>query len=125
MTRIISNDALLSRIQAGSNSVKPIQTEGGHKDFKQVLGEVENAVKLSKHARERLETRNVSLTEQQMTSIAKAMDEARAKGVRDALIMMDGNCLVASVTNRTIVTAIKPSKEAANIITNIDAAIVL
>lgn len=125
MTRIISNDALLSRIQAGSTSVKPIQTEGGHKDFKQVLGEVENAVKLSKHARERLETRNVSLTEQQMTSIAKAMDEARAKGVRDALIMMDGNCLVASVTNRTIVTAIKPSTEAANIITNIDAAIVL
>lgn len=125
MTRIISNDALLNRINTASGSPKPRQVESQHRDFKQVLNELENSVKLSKHAKERLETRNVSLSEKQMNSIAKAMDEAHKKGVRDALIMMDGNCLVASVTNRTIVTAIKPSSEEAKIITNIDAAIVL
>lgn len=125
MTRMISNDALLSRINSTSGPLKPKAVEGQHKDFRQVLSELEGTVKLSKHAKERLETRNVSLTEKQLSSIAKAMDEARAKGVRDALIMMDGNCLVASVTNRTIVTAIKPSSEETNIITNIDAAIVL
>lgn len=125
MNRIISNDALLSRINGQTKPLKPKQAETQGRDFRQVLQEVESTVKLSKHAKERLEMRNVSLTEQQMMSIAKAMDEAKAKGVRDALIMMDGNCLVASVTNRTIVTAIKPSTDEANIITNIDAAIVL
>lgn len=125
MTRIVSNDALLSKINTSSNSVKRKQELRPHKDFRQVLDELESTVKLSKHAKERLETRNVSLTEKQLTSIAKAMDEAGKKGVKDALIMMDGNCLVASVKNRTIVTAIKPNSEEANIITNIDAAIVL
>lgn len=125
MTRILSNDALLSRLQATSGSVKPKQAEASRKDFKQVLYELESPVKISKHAKERLETRNVNLTDKQMNSIARAMDEARNKGVRDALIMMDGNCFVASVTNRTIVTAIKPGTEQTNIITNIDAAIVL
>lgn len=125
MSRTVSNDYLLSKINSNPNSQKIKQAEGTHRDFKQVLEELQIGVKVSRHAKERLETRNVSLTEKQLLSISKAFDKASSKGIRDAVIMMDGNCLVASVTNRTIVTAIKPNSEEANIISNIDAAIVL
>ncbi len=127
--RIINNNHLLDKIgkQAGQNKTqKPVNRQGA--DFRQVLDHIANSkreVKISKHASQRLEMRNVKITEKQLSEVSEAMDRASEKGIKDALILLDGNALIASVQNRTIVTCAKQEGLDSKIITNIDGAIVL
>lgn len=124
MTRNISNNYLLDKI---GNTQKPkLNPElKPKKNFKEVLNNMESGVKVSKHAEKRLLTRNVSLSEEQLKKVGQAMDDAKSKGIKDALIMLDGQALIASINNKTIVTAARQDDLESKIITNIDGAIVL
>ncbi len=128
-SRRINNNHLLDKIgksQGQKQINKPLNRQG--KDFRQVLDKIQSSkseVKISKHASQRLEMRNVKITEKQLNEVSEAMDRASAKGIKDALILLDGNALIASVQNKTIVTCAKQEGLDSKIITNIDGAIVL
>jgi len=62
-------------------------------------------ITFSKHARERLFSRGVELSETDVNKIADAIDKAEAKGSKDTLILADDAAFVVSVKDRTIVTA--------------------
>lgn len=85
-------------------------------------GELEK-VKFSSHALKRLESRNINITENDLSKIQNAFEKAESKGSRDSLIMMDNTAFIVNVPNRTVVTAldIKESKE--NVFTNIDSVV--
>ncbi len=82
-------------------------------------------VNFSKHARERLFSRGIALTDEKLTQLSQAMDKAEAKGSRDTLILDNDAAYVASVPNRTIITAFSRANLQEGVFTSIDSAVII
>jgi flagellar operon protein len=82
-------------------------------------------VRLSQHAQDRLKSRGITLSDNDMKKLAGAVDSVAQKGGKDSLIMMGDAALVVSVKNRTVVTAMDRQGMQGNVFTNIDSAVVL
>jgi len=80
-------------------------------------------LKFSKHAAQRLETRDISLSETEITKLAEAVEKAELKGSKDSLVMMNNTAFIINVPNRTVVTAMPISPEEENVFTNIDSVV--
>ena len=95
--------------------------------FNDVLSKIKSpeTVKFSKHAMERLNSRNIELSSDEIERLTQGVDKAKSKGVRDALIMMDNKVFVASVQNKTIITAAMDEQLKDNVFTNIDGAVIV
>lgn len=78
----------------------------------------------SAHARERLENRRIVLHEGDLEKIARAMEKAGQKGARSALLIYGGVAMVASVTNRTVITAVDMAEQGEQVFTGIDSAVI-
>ncbi|MBH0229277.1 TIGR02530 family flagellar biosynthesis protein [Halobacillus yeomjeoni] len=99
-------------------SVKPA------KAFHEVLKEAEKLT-VSKHARQRLQDRNIHISERKWEQISNKMSEAKNKGVTDSLIITDQATLVVSTKNHTVVTALDREEASSKIFTNINGTIVM
>jgi flagellar operon protein len=53
------------------------------------------------------------------------VEKARAKGVKDSLIVMGDLALIVNVPSKTVVTAVDGENLKENIFTNIDGAVIL
>jgi flagellar operon protein len=82
-------------------------------------------LKFSGHAQQRLASRNITLTQDDLRRIGDAVTRVAAKGSRESLVMMDKAALVVSVPNRTVITAVDTSQLKDNIFTNIDSAVIV
>ena len=82
-------------------------------------------VKFSGHAQTRLASRQISLSEGDVTRLGHAMTQAAAKGSKDSLMLLDKTAFVVSVANRTVITAVAQDALKENIFTNIDSAMIL
>ena len=82
-------------------------------------------VKFSGHATQRMNERGVELTDSQLGQIAEALDLAAKKGGRRTLLIMEGLALVASVPNRTVITALGDRELDNAVFTNIDSAVLI
>ncbi len=85
-------------------------------------------LKFSKHAGERLVSRNISLTPQQLTRLEEGKRIAAEKGIRESLMIMDKMAFIVNVPNNTVVTAIdgtNSGKAGQNVFTNIDGAVIV
>ena len=81
-------------------------------------------MKFSRHAAERLETRQLALNDQDLVSLTRAVDRAEEKGARDSLVLLRDMAFIVSVSNRTVVTAMDGERLKENVFTNIDSAVV-
>jgi len=81
-------------------------------------------IKFSKHAEMRLLSRNITLSKEQTQRLENAVDKAKAKGVKDTLVLLDNIALVVNVPNRTVVTAVNENELRENVFTNIDGAVI-
>ncbi|WJE17472.1 TIGR02530 family flagellar biosynthesis protein [Halobacillus sp. ACCC02827] len=90
--------------------------------FRDVLEEAKE-VKVSKHAKRRLEERNIDISEDMWGEIAGKMSEAKRKGITDSLIVTDDATLIVSTKNNTVVTALDREESASQIFTNINGTI--
>lgn len=100
-----------------------IQSKQTH-PFKEILSQFTD-VKVSKHARVRLDERNIHISDQEWQQIGTKMHEAKQKGVTDALVMKDDIALVVSTKNNTIVTALNQEEAENKVFTNINGTIVM
>ena len=75
------------------------------------------SVRFSKHANERLNTRNT-----QMARLEKGMSRAKEKGMKDPLVMVDNIAFIVNIKSNTVVTAVNDVNEA--VFTNIDGAVI-
>lgn len=82
-------------------------------------------IKFSKHAQERLQSRNINLTQAQKQKMKEAVARAESKGVRDSLVLMDDLAFVVNIRNRTVITAVNSSELSDNVFTNIDGAVIV
>lgn len=83
------------------------------------------ALKFSKHANMRLESRDIKLTDDQITRLENGVSKAEAKGIKESLVLMDNVALVVNIENKTVVTALDHSETREHVFTNIDGAVVI
>ncbi|HOV80428.1 MAG TPA: TIGR02530 family flagellar biosynthesis protein [Bacillota bacterium] len=100
--------------------------EGGsfEKVFQKEL-ERDRGLKFSAHAERRLKERNIALAGEDLARIDRAVRRAAAKGARDSLIIYGDLALIASVLNRTVVTAMDSRLSEDHVFTNIDSAVIV
>ena len=97
--------------------------------FRQMLermaGEGEEKISFSKHAAGRIEHREIDLSQDGLERLRGGMEIARDKGLRDALILMDGSAFIVSAKNSTVITAMNSQELKNKVITNIDGTVIL
>lgn len=82
-------------------------------------------VKFSKHAANRLASRNIELTPEQLSRLQEGATKAQSKGIRESLVLVDSLAFIVNVPNNTVVTAMNQNETDENIFTNIDGAVII
>lgn len=113
-------DQLLQNSPKTSNS---LQAELSFQDiFQSKKEQAVDSLKFSKHANERLATRNINLSAEQMERLENGTTKAREKGIRESLVMVDDLAFIVNVKNNTVITAVGDATD--SIFTNIDGAVI-
>jgi flagellar operon protein len=107
---------------AGGNSINKGTSFGTV--FQEELSR-QSEVKFSKHAMERLQTRNIKLSKEDLNKINEAVNKAAEKGVKETLIIMGNSAFIANVKSKTIITAATEDNLKNNVFTNIDGAVII
>lgn len=94
------------------------------KSFEEVLASELQELKFSKHAQQRLESRNITLSTEDMKNLMEAVQKAESKGANEALVLLRNLAFVVSVRNHTVVTAVEGERLKENVFTNIDSAVI-
>ena len=82
-------------------------------------------LKISKHASERMQERNIEISDLQWQQLTDKVLEAQQKGVKQPLVLLDQAALIVSAKNATVITALDREETKSQIFTNIDGTIVL
>ncbi len=111
---------LLQAQRVQNPAVQPAKT--GSSDFEGLL---QDQLKVSGHAKTRLESRNIELDKSAWDRVVSGVDRAAAKGAKESLVMVDDVALVVSVKNRTVITAVDKGNLKDQVFTNIDSAVIV
>lgn len=113
-------------VNQGLVSGTPVTRKSQGASFQEVFqGKIGKEVQFSKHARERMAARGISLTEQELTKLNQMVEKAAQKGAKESLVLMDNRAFIVSITNKTVVTAVDGQNLKENVFTNIDSAIII
>ncbi|WP_332648461.1 TIGR02530 family flagellar biosynthesis protein [Lysinibacillus sp. 54212] len=93
--------------------------------FLEHLQQAHQELKISKHASERMQERNIEISDEQWREVTEKVNEAREKGVKQPLVIMDQAALIVSAKNATVITAMDRLESKSQLFTNIDGTIVL
>lgn len=109
-----------------NNSSVKIQTQNrvpGAKSFQEILDSVRNnELVFSKHANERLLSRNIDLSDSQLERLQNGTRRAGEKGIKESLVVVDNLAFIVNVRNNTVITAVNEKDD--KIFTNIDGAVI-
>ncbi|MEQ6375330.1 TIGR02530 family flagellar biosynthesis protein [Bacillaceae bacterium S4-13-58] len=92
--------------------------------FKDILQQ-ESDLKISKHATQRMEDRNITIDSSGWEKINRLVSEARSKGITDSLVVTKDAALIVSAKNKTVVTAMDRKEASSQIFTNINGTILV
>lgn len=82
-----------------------------------------NELKFSKHANERLASRNIDLTDEQLARLESGAKKASEKGINESLVMVDNLAFIVNIKNNTVITAVNDGED--KVFTNIDGAVIM
>lgn len=85
----------------------------------------QNNIKFSAHAQRRLQERNINLDEDFMEQVNEAFIKVESKGAKQSLLLLGDVALIASIKNKTIVTAMDGKNMNDHVFTNIDSAVII
>ncbi|MFC0524143.1 TIGR02530 family flagellar biosynthesis protein [Pontibacillus salicampi] len=93
--------------------------------FHDVFQQEANRITISKHARARLQERNIEIQPKTWAEITEKVEEAKKKGVTDSVVLTKDTALVVSTKNNTVITAMNREEAASQIFTNINGTIIM
>lgn len=114
--------------QTGAAVSRSAQTGTRDRDaFAKILNQAldQQSVKFSAHARQRLNSRDIDLRPEDIRKVNQAVEQARAKGAKESLVLMDDLAFVVSVKNNTVITVLDKPSFQNNVFTNIDSTVVI
>jgi flagellar operon protein len=122
---LMAGQLLNSNVKSSSTSQQPDSTVS----FKDILANQKASVsketqelKFSKHANQRLESRNIDLSKELLKRLESGTRMAQQKGIKESLVMIDNLAFIVNVENNTVVTAVNESES--KVFTNIDGAVI-
>lgn len=95
-------------------------------NFNDILNNLQNKDRgyvLSKHAAERL--KEINFNDEDMKNIAEGFSMAEDKGSKNSVMIYKDVALIASIENRTLITAIEKERAESNVFTNVDSVVIL
>lgn len=109
----------------GSTNRNPHQVanETSFASILQSAHQAKKTIRFSKHANERLLSRNIDLSAEQLERLSEAAMKAKEKGIKESLVVMDGVSFIVNCKSNTVITAVDEAEE--HIFTNIDGAVIL
>lgn len=133
----VKNSQFLSIEQLQDQYLKQQKVNSGNKapqgmSFEEILQKqqapklqtTEN-VRFSKHAANRLNDRNIELTDEQLERLNDGTKKAGQKGIRDSLVLVDQLAFIVNTKSNTVITAMDQTEADENIYTNIDGAVII
>lgn len=125
--RIINGQAYqvgnIGGIQSIPQAAKKINSKGSFKELLNKAIDEKAGYTLSKHAAERLKEMNFS--EDDMKNIEKGFELAKDKGAKNSVMVYKDVAIIASIENKTIITAVDKSRAESNVFTNVDSVVIL
>lgn len=119
----IGSIAQTNSLQDKINQLKDIEKTKSFSEVLKETAEENKSFKISKHARARLD--EVNFNEEDMKLIEKGFKIAADKNSKNTVMFYKDVALIASVENRTLITAVDKNRTNENIFTNIDSVVLL
>ena len=121
-----SIEHMTERLNANKGTAAAVKQSAGT-PFSEILREKQAAetgeLRFSKHANERMATRNIDLTDEQFKRLENGAMLAGKKGILESLVMVDNLAFIVNIKNNTVVTAVNDGEE--KVFTNIDGAVIV
>lgn len=128
----VQGNGFLSALQIADQYLNqnstPVQVKSEEAlSFQEILNRKNSAedIRFSKHAAQRLSSRNIELTDGQVERLKQGTAKAQQKGIRESLVIVDQLAFIVNVPNNTVVTAMNQQDTAENVFTNIDGAVIV
>lgn len=122
--RILYQQPILPLQQQVGASLK--NTAANQTSFGQILDGKLTKLQFSQHAQQRLQSRNIKLSVEQIGKLNDAVEKAAAKGAKETLVLMENKlAFLVGVKNKTVITAVDGASIKENVFTNIDSAVIV
>lgn len=111
-----------------NNSGKPQQPNNDKVSFDQLLQQqidTNDSVTFSKHAAQRIQQRQVDVSETSMKRLNDGVRLAKQKGLNDTLILVDHTAFIVNVKKNTVVTTVNSGESTGKVFTNIDGTVII
>ena len=128
MVNNVNNNLGVQPVQSAPVTQVPARTTAGALSFGQVLEQKlgqDAEIKFSAHAQQRLSSRNIDLSADDLVRLRQGIAQAAAKGSRESLLLKDDVAFVVSIKNNTVITAVDAASMKGNVFTNIDSAVIV
>lgn len=124
----------IKKISSLNNNIQTssfIKSKENNSAFKELFNEkikkeekAESEVVFSKHANERIRERNIEVSADVTEKLNEAAEQAKDKGLKNVLVMIDNQAFIISTMNNKVITAVNSNDLKENIFTNIDGAVI-
>lgn len=130
INRLPQLDVRQTTLQNQQASRSTLIGQGQNVDFKTLLDQQikqkqPSDLNFSKHAQQRVSDRQIDLSDGTLIRLNDAVMKAKAKGVKDALILNGDTMFIVNTGSNTVVTALKGSEMKDNVFTNIDGTVIM
>jgi flagellar operon protein len=113
----------LSQIKQSKVTSKTINQPSFQEILK--LQQNDETLRISKHARKRLDERNIKIDEVVWAKMEKKINEAKLMGIDDSIVVTDQATFVVNAKKKIVITAMNREEAASQIFTNINGTILL
>jgi flagellar operon protein len=86
---------------------------------------VPGTLKFSNHAVDRMQSRGIRFTPEEMGKIQGAVAKAASKGSKESLLITDNAAMIVSIKDNTVVTVMDKASLKDNVFTNIDSTVMI
>ena len=128
--RIINGQAYsvgkIGPISGAQPSIQNKKAVNNQSSFQSILDSAkskEDGFTVSKHAAKRLD--EINFTEEDMKQIEKGFEIAKDRNSKNTVMLYKDVAIIASVENKTLITAVEKDRAKDNIYTNIDSVVIL
>ncbi len=123
-----SIEQMTQQLGTGKSSNSSVSRQLASTPFSEILQSKQavtesSELKFSKHANERLASRNIDLTDAQLERLENGARKAGEKGINESLVMVDDLAFIVNIKNNTVVTAVNNGED--KVFTNIDGAVIV
>lgn len=115
---------IAQRRDTNGDSVKAVDGQSFQEMFSAELASARE-IQFSKHAHERMFSRGIEMSENDLNGLADAIDKAQNKGSKETLVLSDTAGYVVSIKSRTVITVFDRQNLSDGVVTSIDSAVIL